>query len=145
VMEPKPAVPAAATKPAAAQAAVPAEAAPIVTPAAETATAMSDLDEWELPIECFHCRGTYAVPLKHFRTGVVFYCPSCQGSYVVTSSMHNHVSQAVREFQARRKKELEDFEERRRAQLAVFNESLKKSSHEFRPPGAPRKRAWIFG
>ena len=29
--------------------------------------------------------------------------------------------------------------------IEAFNEGLKNASHEFKPPGAPRKRAWIFG
>jgi hypothetical protein len=96
------------------------------------------------------------VPFKHFRTGIVLYCPSCHGSYVVNTSMHNSVSRALRDlhqrlceqlarFQAQRKKEMEEFEQRQRAQLEAFNESLKKVGREFRPPGAPRRRAGIFG
>jgi ferredoxin len=134
----------------------PAASASAVVATAETALGIPEIEEWEVPIECFHCRGTYAVAFKHFRSGVVFYCPFCQGSYVITTSMHNHISRALREFhaewrrqfdnfQARRRRELEEFEERQRARLEVFNESLKNASHEFKPPGAPRKRAWIFG
>ena len=128
------------------------------TPAAvpETTLDIPEIEEWEVPIDCFRCHGTYAVPFKHFRSGVVFYCPFCQGSYVVMTSMFGHVSRALREFhtqwrhefdgfQERRQKELEEFEERQRARLEAFNESLKNASHEFKPPGAPRKRAWIFG
>ena len=159
------AAPAAVTKapaPAAASVAAPAPApaaaaAPVAAPAtAEVAVALPEIDDWEVPIECFRCHGTYAVAFKHFRSGVVFYCPYCQGSYVINTSMHNYVSRALRdfhgswrqqfeEFQTRRQKELEEFEDRLRAQLETFNESLKQSSHEFKPPGAPRKRAWIFG
>ena len=152
--------PAPAPAPAAAPVAAPAAApvaAPVATPAtAEVAVALPEIDDWEVPIECFRCHGTYAVAFKHFRSGVVFYCPYCQGSYVINTSMHNYVSRALRdfhgswrqqfeEFQTRRQKELEEFEDRLRAQLETFNESLKQSSHEFKPPGAPRKRAWIFG
>jgi ferredoxin len=153
--------PAAAPTPAAAPAA--AQPAPVPTtppPAAAAAPAtvpgIPEIDEWEVPIECFHCHGVYAVAFKHFRSGVVFYCPFCQGSYVITTSMHGQVSRALRDFhaqwrkdfdafQVRRQRELEEFEERQRARLEAFNESLKTASHEFKPPGAPRKRAWIFG
>ena len=129
---------------------------PTLAPAAETSVSLPEIEEWEVPIECFHCHGVYAVAFRHFRSGVVFYCPFCQGSYVITTSMHGHVSRALREFHAQwrkdfdgfqeqRQRELEDFEDRQRSRLEAFNESLKNASHEFRPPGAPRKRAWIFG
>jgi ferredoxin len=130
----------------------------VVAPVASVAPSIDipEVGEWEVPIECFHCHGTYAVAFRHFRSGVVFYCPYCQGSYVVTTSMHGHVSRALHEFQSRwradfddfqerRQRDLDEFEERQRARLEAFNESLKSASHEFRPPGAPRKRAWIFG
>jgi len=153
--------PAAAEQPAPAPAAAPASQAvstpPAAAPAApESTLSLPAIEEWEVPIECFRCHGTYAVAFRHFRSGVVFNCPFCTGSYVVTTSMHGHVSRALREFhsrwaadferfQERRQRELAAFEERQRGLLESFNESLKAASHEFRPPGAPRKRAWIFG
>jgi ferredoxin len=129
---------------------------PAPMPVVESAVSIPEIEEWEVPIECFRCRGTYAVAFKHFRSGVVFYCPFCQGSYVITTAMHGHISRALREFhtqwrkdfdgfQEQRQRELEEFEERQRARLEAFNESLKNASHAFKPPGAPRKRAWIFG
>lgn len=160
---PAPAPAAAATPAVARTAAPPAQAAPAPAPspavaalAAETSVSIPEIEEWEIPIECFRCHGTYAIAFKHFRSGVVLYCPFCQGSYVVNTSMHNGVARSLREFharwreqfdrfQAQRKQELEDFEERQRAQLEAFNESLKNASREFKPAGAPRKRAWIFG
>jgi ferredoxin len=153
------AAPAAAPAPAAPQpipqAAAPAPA-PSATPVADTSVGIPEIDEWEVPIECFNCHGVYAVAFKHFRSGVVFYCPFCQTSYVVTTSMHGYVSRALRDFHAQwqkdfdafqeeRRRQLTEFEERQRQRLEAFNESLKNASHEFKPPGAPRKRAWIFG
>jgi len=158
----------AAAAPAAAPAAPPTAAPPIAAPAAAAAPApvppqvvesslgIPEIEEWEVPIECFSCHGTYAVAFKHFRSGVVFYCPFCQASYVINTAMHGHVSRALREFhkqwrqdfdsfQERRQREMEAFEERQRLRLETFNESLKNASHEFKPPGAPRKRAGIFG
>ena len=140
------AAPPPASAPSPAVATVPAEAAPNVP----------DLQELEVPMECFRCGRTSAVPFKHFRAGAVLYCPSCHGSYVVSTSMHNGVSRSLRDFhkrlceqldrlQAQRKKELEEFEQRQRAQLAAFKESLKEVSREFRPPGAPRQRGRLFG
>ncbi len=147
---PPPAPPAAPAAPATA----PAPAAAAVAP--EPSRGIPEIEEWEVPIECFRCGGTYAVAFKHFRSGVVFYCPFCQGSYVITTSMHGHISRSLREFhtqwrkdfdafQERRQRELAEFEDRQRGRLEAFNESLKNASHEFKPPGAPRKRASIFG
>jgi hypothetical protein len=70
--------------------------------------------------------------------------------------MHTHVARELaqvhgqwsKEFDAvqeRRQLEIEEFEERQRAKLEAFNQGLQKASLEFKPPGAPRKRAWIFG
>ena len=152
---PTPAVPPPAAPPAPAAAPAPTPT-PAPTTVVESAVSIPEIEEWEVPIECFRCRGTYAVAFRHFRSGVVFYCPFCQGSYVINTAMHGHISRALREFHAqwradfdtfqeRRQRELEEFEERQRARLEAFNESLKNASHEFKPPGAPRKRAWIFG
>jgi ferredoxin len=136
-------------------AAPPVKPTPVTSPG-PTSAGIPEIEEWEVPIECFRCHGTYAVAFRHFRSGVVFYCPFCQGSYVVTTSMRSNVSHALRDFhkswstefdsfQERRQRELAEFEERQHAKLEAFNDSLKRSSHEFKPPGAPRKRAWIFG
>ena len=153
--EPK-AAPAASTAPAAAPAA--AKVAAAVAPAAESASSLAipDIDDWEIPIECFRCHGTYAVAFHHVRSGVVFYCPYCNGSFVVNLSLHRQVSESLHRFhdqwrkdfesfQEKRQRELVEFEERQRQALESFNQSLKGLSHEVRPPGAPRKRAWIFG
>jgi hypothetical protein len=70
--------------------------------------------------------------------------------------MHGGVSRALEgfyrrwieefeSFQDERRRELTDFEERRRAELESFHELLRNVSASVRPPGAPRKRAWIFG
>lgn len=158
----KPAEPAAAKAapaapaPAAAPAAKPAPAAAPQSAAAETGPAIPEIAEWEVPIECFHCHGTYAVAFKHFRNGVVFRCPFCNGSCVVSSSMHNRLHHLLSDFhtdwrrdfeafQSKRRQELLAFEERQRRALEQFNEQLKAASLELKPPGAPRKRAWIFG
>ncbi len=136
--------------------------APAKTPPAEPVTqpelapSIPDLEEWEIPLECFRCRGTYGVPFRHFRSGVVFYCPFCNGSLVVNLTMYQRVSDALRcfhrqwreEFEAfriRRQRELEEFQERQRRTLEAFHEHLKAVAREAHPPGAPRKRAWIFG
>lgn len=117
---------------------------------------LPSVDEWEVPIDCHACHGTYAVAFRHLRTGNVLRCPFCTATYIVTTTMHGNVSRALAEFhsrwssefealRARRQRELRDFEERQRAELEAFNESLKAISQSIKPPGAPKKRAWIFG
>jgi hypothetical protein len=114
------------------------------------------VEEWEVPIDCFRCHGTYAVAFKHVRSGVVLRCPFCDGSYVVSTELNGRVSRALREFheswtrdfermQERRRRELEQFEERQARALEAFNERLLQASRNVKPPGAPRKKAWIFG
>jgi ferredoxin len=120
------------------------------------ASAVPGPEEWDIPIECFHCGRDYAVAFKHFRSGVVLYCPSCHGSYVVTTSLYGSVSRAVRQFhtrwreqvlhaQAERPTEMEPIDETQRAQLGEFLAALKAASRDIRVPGAPRKRAGMFG
>jgi ferredoxin len=149
--------------PQAAAAAAPAAPAPAVAvPAAAAAVVpalslgIPEVDDWEVPIECHRCGGSYAVPFRHFRAGVVFYCPYCGGSLVATLPMHQAVARALEGFhgrwtaafddlQARRQRELEEFEERQKEALESFNASLTEITRSAKPPGAPRKRAWIFG
>lgn len=113
-------------------------------------------DDWDVPIDCHACHGTYAVRFRHLRTGNVLRCPFCTATYIVTSTMHGNVSRALDAFyrrwmedfdvlRERRRRELEAFEERKRAELAAFTEQLTAISQAVTPPGAPRKRAWIFG
>ena len=114
------------------------------------------IEEWEVPIECYACHGAYAVAFKHLRSGVVLRCPFCTATYIVTTSMHSNARRALEEFhrswtaefesfREHRRRELDGFEERQRQELEAFNESLKQLSQAARPPGAPRKRAGIFG
>jgi hypothetical protein len=118
--------------------------------------ALPSIDEWEIPIECHACHGSYAVPFRHLRSGVVLRCPFCTATHIVTTPMHGNLSRALEafhrrwtqefaDFQERRMRELDEFEERKRRDLEAFNESLQKIAQDVRPPGAPRKRAWIFG
>jgi ferredoxin/uncharacterized Zn finger protein (UPF0148 family) len=150
----RPAVPASAPAPAATAQASEAKPAVDEKPQKEGALALPDMDEWEIPVECFRCHASYAVVFKHFRTGAVLYCPSCKGSYVVTSTMHSQVHRLLREFYDQWRPELEAareklgsaaFEERRRRAVEQFDTSLKALRAQQRAPGAPRKRAWIFG
>ena len=87
-----------AESPAAAPAAAPT--APAAAPAAAAPVAdgptlsLPEIDEWEVPIQCFRCEGEYTVPFQYFRAGVVFYCPHCQGSLVPNLSMVRAVGDA---------------------------------------------------
>jgi ferredoxin len=136
---------------------------PTVSPAAAPVAAASEvrldlpsLDDWEVPLECWSCHGTYAVAFKHLRTGIVLRCPFCTASYVVTTSLYADISRALQDFhrrwteefesfRERRRRELEEFEERQRSALESFNAGLQRLSRSVKPPGAPRKRARIFG
>jgi ferredoxin len=154
--------PAAAAPAGAAPAAAPAAPPPAASaPRAEAAEAvpgmaLPDVDEWEVPIDCHACHGTYAVSFRHLRTGNVLRCPFCTATYIVTTSMRNSVAHALETFyrrwtadfeafRARRQRELDEFEERKRAELEAFTDSLTSVARSIKPPGAPRKRAWIFG
>lgn len=149
--------PAPAAKPTAAPAeAPPAERAPAPQAKAPSADEVSGLADWDVPIECFRCGRGYSVAFRYFRSGAVLYCPGCHGSYVVTTTFYGRVSQAVREFHARwrtqfeqvrteRPEDLKAFEEQQSIALQAFNQALRESTREIRAPGAPRKRAWIFG
>lgn len=150
--EPAPAAPA-PVKAAPAESAAPEPSAPAQSASPADTSGLAD---WDIPIECFRCGRGYSIAYKYFRSGVVLYCPACHGSYVVTTTLYGSVSRAVREFhtrwreqfdraQAEPPQDLKEFEERQRLQLEGFNESLKKASREIRAPGAPRKRAWMFG
>ncbi len=130
-------------------------------PAAEAAaqTVQPDvppLDTFEIPIDCFRCGHQYTVPFKHFRTGIVHFCPACHGSFVVTRSAHGHVHDAAHRVYAELCREVEvsaarsaearqALAERVRGRLDAFADELRQSTKQFRPPGAPRKRAGIFG
>ena len=123
---------------------------------ADSTLSIPEIDEWEVPVDCYQCHGTYAVAFKYFRSGVVLRCPFCNGSHVITTTMHNRLHHQLRDFhrgwrrefeafQAKRQRELAAFEEKQRRALEEFNGSLRLSGQELKPPGAPRKRAWIFG
>jgi len=113
-------------------------------------------EEWEIPIECFRCGCNYAVAFKHFRSGAVLYCPSCHGSLVVTTSLYGTVNRAVRSFytgwreqfmgdQTERPTAGNQLDDSQQKQLTEFLASVKATARNIRLPGAPRKRAGMFG
>lgn len=155
--------------PAAAPAAVPQPAAPapaaVATPAPAAVAApaedalsllLPDANEWDVPINCTRCEGDYSVPFQYFRIGVVFYCPHCSASFVVTSTIYKNIAKAIDDFHARwtkaftdlqekRRRELEEFEEKQRQELEGFSETLKKIAAGANPPGRPHRRLSMFG
>ena len=153
---PAPAAAAAPLPTAAAAVPLPTAAAAPVTAAPEASPSLPPPGEWEVPIDCFRCGSTYGVPFRHVRSGVVLYCPSCNGSYVVSTSLYGNISRALAEFSRRwtrdfesfherRCRELEEFEERQRRVREGLSQTLRRISTETKAPGAPKKRAWIFG
>ena len=160
----EPAAPAASAGAPAAAAQTPSAAAPpaAVAPAAvatgDTGLAINlpSIDEWEVPIECHVCHGAYGISFRHLRTGNVLRCPFCTATYIVTTTMRGNVGRALEEFHRRwtadfeafaeqRRRALAEFEERKRTELEAFHGRLKSISESVKPPGAPRRRAWIFG
>ena len=152
------AAPAPAAVPAAAPQAAP-TAAPQATPAAVAETVslgLPDADEWEVPINCSRCEGDYSVPFQYFRIGVVFYCPYCTASFVVTSTIYKNIAKTIddfyarwtkafTEFQEKRRRELEEFEEKQRQELENFSAVLQKVAAGANPPGRPHRRLSMFG
>ncbi len=127
--------------------------APVLVPAAEepstpAPSGLSDLPEmgdWDVPIDCRHCKGSFAVEFRYFRSGMVLRCPYCEGATVVNGSMYKRVATLLRDFYDKWKREYEEFQEKRHRQLSSFTEQFRSLRSEFHPAGAPRKRAGIFG
>ena len=60
-------------------------------------------------------------------------------------TFHRRWTEDFEALRERRRRELTAFEEAQRAELEAFNEEIKAISRAVKPPGAPRKRASIFG
>jgi ferredoxin len=112
-------------------------------------------EEWEVPVHCFRCDGSYAVPFENYQAGVVFRCPFCASSTVPTLSMVQAVRESIEAFydkwatafegfHEKRSRELAQFEERQRQELEVFQTKLKRLALRERAPGAPQKRKPFF-
>ena len=142
-----------APAPAAAPAPKPAapSAAPKAAPAPASAAAAAESSEydpasWEVPIVCHLCNANYSIPYRHFRVGMVFYCPSCSASFVPNKTIYEAVRKHFEGFYGRRRREREEFERRRAreserfearqdAEKEAFNEALDKMAHEMKPAG----------
>jgi ferredoxin len=158
---------AAATAPAAAPAPKPAapaaapartQMAPAAAPAVSTSSDEFDPITWQVPIRCKDCKEIYNVPFRHFQPGVVFYCPSCSGSFVPTSALYRGVKETFEGFYTRRRLERETFEQKRARELAefqakqssemeAFKARLQKIADEMKPAGkmvTPKGLASMF-
>ncbi len=145
------------TAPATVLAPQPAPAASIPAPAADPVSLpIPSVDEWEVPMNCQRCGGEFSAPFRHFRIGIVFYCPHCGGSLVVNSSMFKDVAAALdsfhvqwasdfEAFQAKRQRELEGFEEQKRVDLENFSATLKQVVSRAKPAGRAHRRLSLFG
>jgi ferredoxin/predicted RNA-binding Zn-ribbon protein involved in translation (DUF1610 family) len=135
------AAPPAAAKPAAVAAAPKAAPAPAATVEEEF-----NPIAWEVPVICKDCNEPWTIPYRHFQAGVVFYCPSCSGSYVPKSQMCRAVRETFEGFYNRRRAEREAFERKRakeaasfvakqEAEMADFKKRLEDLSHSMKPAG----------
>ncbi len=142
-----PAPPAApAPKPAAAPAPAAAAKPAPAAPAAAAVSSEFDPATWEVPIVCHLCNANYSIPYRHFRVGMVFYCPSCSASFVPNKTIYEAVRKNFEgfygrrkrereEFERRRARELETFETRQTAEMQAFTEHLDEMAHEMKPAG----------
>ena len=158
-------VPAPAPKPqpvAASPAAAPAAAAPAVasapapapkpqpvaaaTSASAAAAEEYDPATWAVPVECKDCSEPFSIPYRHFQAGVVFYCQNCSGSFVPNTKLCRDVREAFEGFygrrrrerermEARRVKELADFEAREAAEAEAFAKQLQAMAQSAKPAG----------
>ena len=109
---------------------------------AVAAEAVSGPGDWVVPVACFHCQREYPIAARHFRTGAVLCCPHCHGAYVVTRGMYGDVSDVVQEFEVRCHAQSPEVV---RATGDACTAGLRDLVRGFRPPGAPRRRASMFG
>jgi hypothetical protein len=102
---------------------------------------------WDVPLICKDCDKPFVVPYRNFHAGVVFHCPSCQGSWVPNSTIAKEMRQVFEGFWGPRKRAREAFErgelkldraefERRQAEeLKAFKERLERLAAELKPAG----------
>ena len=133
-----------APKPAPAPAAAPAPVA--AAPVASAADSEYDPIAWEVPVVCKDCNEPFTIPYRHFQAGVVFYCPSCSGSYVPKSTMARIVRETFENFYGRRRAERdalqkrqqrdrEALEARQATEMEAFQNRLRELGSEMKPAG----------
>jgi predicted RNA-binding Zn-ribbon protein involved in translation (DUF1610 family) len=132
--------------PAASAAPKPAAAAPAASAATSTTSAEFNPLAWEVPVICKDCNEPFSIPYRLFQAGVVFYCPNCSGSFVPNSKLCRNVREAFEGFygrrrrererlEARRAKELADFEARQTAEAEAFAKQLQDMAQAAKPAG----------
>jgi hypothetical protein len=102
---------------------------------------------WDVPVICKDCDKRFIVPYRNFHAGVVFHCPSCQGSWVPNTTIAQGMRKVFEGFWGSRKLAREAFEhgqlkfdraefERRQAEeLKAFKERLERLATELKPAG----------
>ncbi len=146
VKPPAAAAPAGAAPPAAVKAAAP-QPPPVAPPPKPQPIDEFDPLGWDVPLICKDCDKPFVVPYRNFHAGVVFHCPSCQGSWVPNSTIAKEMRQVFEGFWGPRKRAREAFErvelkldraefERRQAEeLKAFKERLERLAAELKPAG----------
>ncbi len=148
-----PAPAAAAVKPAAAAAGAPqpaaAKAAASQPPPPPKPQPVDEFDPlgWDVPIICKDCDKPFIVPYRNFHAGVVFHCPSCQGSWVPNTTIAKGMRKVFEDFWGPRKLAREafergetkldraEFERHQVEELRAFKERLERLATELKPAG----------
>jgi hypothetical protein len=110
---------------------------------------------WDVPIICKDCDKPFIVPYRNFHAGVVFHCPSCQGSWVPNATIAKEMRQVFEGFWGPRRRARDTFErgelkgklnrdpkidraefERQQAdELKTFKKRLEQLAKELKPAG----------
>ncbi len=151
---------------AAAGAPTPAAAAPVAAAGAATVVAMNPedallasipvLDDWEVPLTCFRCRGQFEVPFQFVKPGTVLHCPHCGGSFVPNTTLYQSIARRVTRFydswaselakiRKRREAEMDRFEGQLRAGLDDLKEDVRGLGGDDELAGAPQRDRGFFG
>jgi hypothetical protein len=102
---------------------------------------------WDVPIICKDCNKPFVVPYRNFHAGVVFHCPSCQGSWVPNTTIAKGMRKVFEGFWGPRKRAREafergelkvdraEFERRQTEELKAFRKRLELLATELKPAG----------
>lgn len=135
--KPRPVASKSPTAQAPAAAAAPGEAADRPVPILKTETVEPPLagppsvEQWPLPVHCHWCGETYFVPVKHFTTGNVFFCPRCHKSAAIKDRLNYQISAAVKEFEKTWESEAGEFLEKREEERRTFAAKREKDLQAF--------------
>ena len=125
----------------------------ILEPSAAPASDPQPLDDldarrWDVPIVCKDCDKRFAAPYRNFHAGVVFHCPSCQGSWVPNTTIARGVRRVFESFFTERrharaafaargesKQARAEFERAEADKLDAFRKRLEEMAVELKPAG----------